>query len=158
MLTIKSTLPQDRRQAGTLEADSDGERVIGPASCRGKSDSQAAAALGNPDHIPTRRLGDHPYGGYLVLAVVRSHGPAELDKFGPAFLKLDPVSGDAEVGKLNKRIGIGIHGGPLADDGSLRATDGCLRVDNETAQALADLVEPELAAGRKVFYDCEAPS
>jgi hypothetical protein len=68
----------------------------------------------------------------------------ELDKqpshsYGAAFLLLDPQSGDALSAKMLGRTGLGIHGGDLAPDGALRATEGCLRTTNEAMMFIAAL-------------------
>jgi L,D-transpeptidase catalytic domain len=143
----------DRWQAGSVTAtDDSGTLIFGPASACGKADGQIASAHGNPARDPKRIDGDHPTGGYRVVRVEHNKPPAH--SYGPFFFLLDPIEGDALVAKTNGRTGLAIHGGDPAPDGALRATEGCLRVSNETAAALVRLVEPELAAGRSVEYEC----
>ena len=79
-------------------------------------------------------FGDHPFGTYRVTMLEPGKLPAHT--YGPGFLLLDPVAGDALEGKEHGRAGLGIHGGAPLPDGTLRATDGCLRVRNDTAEAL----------------------
>src|SRR2546427_11222285 len=148
-MRIVSNLPSDRLQTGSLTATNDaGVVILGPVPARGKADGQIAAAHANPDRDPERIDGDHPTGTYRVVRV--EHDKSPTHSYGPRFLLLDPIDGDALIAKKNGRAGLAIHGGDSAPDGSLRATEGCLRVSNETALAVAGLVEPELAAGRTV--------
>ena len=137
---------------GTIFAS---EPDVAPARCYADADGAAAAAHGNPTEDPLRAFGDHPVGLYLVIAVRWSTTESERQKYGPVRLRLDPLAGDALKAKRNGRDGLCIHGGPLAADGRLRATNGCLRTDDETAIALAKAVERELHAERSVGYACE---
>lgn len=118
------------------------------------ADSKAAADHGNPREEQTQAFGDHPFGEYRVVAVIRSATKAEREKFGPVRLALDPVAGAAFDAKKNGRTGLCIHGGPTRD-GKLRATNGCLRVDDATAEALAGPADEQLRAGGDVTYVCE---
>ena len=152
-MKIRSVLPRDRMRAGTIDVVNDaGDVIFGPVAARGKADSQIAAAHANPNRDPTRVDGDHPAGTYRVVHVERDKPTAH--SFGPFFLLLDPTGGDALIAKTNNRTGLAIHGGDPAADGSLRATEGCLRVTNAAAVSIAGLVQPELAAGRPVIYEC----
>lgn len=152
-MKINSSLPADRWKAGSLTVTDDAETVLlGPVPARGKADGQIAAAHGNPARDPEKVDGDHPTGVYRVVLV--QHDKAPVHSYGPFFLLLDPIGGDALIAKTHGRAGLAIHGGDPAADGSLRATEGCLRVTNDTAIRLAALVEPELAAGREVRYEC----
>ncbi len=137
--------------AGTI-ASSDPR--MDPARAYADADGAAAVAHGNADESSTRPFGDHPFGEYLVVAVRWSKTDDERQHYGSVRLLLDPVGGDALIAKNNGRTGLCIHGGPLRDE-QLRATNGCLRVDDVTAVALAKLVEPELTAGCSVHYVCE---
>ena len=152
-MKIRSVLPHDRMRAGTIDIVNDaGDVIFGPVAARGKADGQIAAAHGNPTRDPKHEDGDHPAGTYRVVHVERDKSPAH--SFGPFFLLLDPTSGDALIAKTNDRKGLAIHGGDPVADGSLRATEGCLRVSNATVVSIAGLVQPELAAGRPVIYEC----
>lgn len=144
---------QDRVAAGTISAD---EPIVAPARCFADADSAAAAAHGNPTEDPTKPYGDHPFGLYSVIAVVWSESAIEQKTYGPVRLLLDPIAGDALIAKGNGRVGLCIHGGATNERGELRATHGCLRVDDDTAVALAEAVQTELSAGRSVGYACEA--
>ena len=78
--------------------------------------------------------------------------------YGPYFIQLNPVSGDAWTARQNGRTGIGLHGGDLAADGSLRATYGCGRLDNDVLERLVALLRPQIDANTSIFYECtEAP-
>jgi len=152
-MKIHSSLPPDRLKAGSLIVTDDAGTVLwGPVAARGKADGQIAAAHGNPARDPERVDGDHPTGSYRVVRVEQDKSPAH--SYGPFFFLLDPVDGDAEIAKRNGRTGLAIHGGDPTADGSLRATEGCLRITNAAATALAGFVKPELSAGRAVSYEC----
>ena len=154
-MRIHSNLPGDRLKVGSLTVTDDAGTVqLGPVPARGKADSQLAAAHGNPDRDSEHVDGDHPTGTYRVVLVEHDKSPAH--SYGPFFFLLDPLGGDALIAKENGRSGLAIHGGDPAGDGSLRATEGCLRVSNAAVTALSGLVEPELAAGRAVLYECSA--
>ena len=56
--------------------------------------------------------------------------------------------------KEGGRSGLAIHGGPTRN-GALRATFGCLRVDDDTAEMLANAAVDTIKAGRAVSYVCE---
>ena len=152
-MKIRSILPRDRMRAGTIDVVNDaGDVIFGPVAARGKADSQIAAAHGNPTRDPTHVDGDHPAGTYHVVHIQRDKPTPH--SFGPFFLLLDPTGGDALIAKKNGRAGLAIHGGDPAADGSLRATEGCLRVTNAASVSIGELVAAELAAGRPVIYEC----
>lgn len=134
-MRLHSWLPLNRWQSGRIVVEhDDGVVVAGPWACRGKADSQAAAGHHNADRYPTLPYGDHPYGTYIVVAVEPNKQPAH--SYGPCFLLLDPQTGDALKAKQNGRTGLGIHAGDPNDDGSLRATEGCLRTTNTAILAI----------------------
>ncbi len=142
-MVIRVKLPLNRWLPGALTVEDDGgNRVLGPLACRGKADSQIAAAQGNPERYPTLPYGDHPAGTSVVSAVVRDKQPAA--SFGPYFILLDGVSGDALLAAQNGRAGIAIHGGDSDPKpgpyGALRATKGCLRVSNDDVASIAAAV------------------
>lgn len=137
---------------GTISSD---EPRIGPARCYADADGAAAAEHGNPSEDPTLPYGDHPFGLSIAVAVVWSETDAERRMYGPVRIVLEGIAGDALKAKANGRTGICIHGGGLDARGELRATHGCLRVDDDTAVALASAVEDELRAGGSVGYACE---
>lgn len=137
--------------AGTIWAE---EPALAPARAYADADGAAAAAHGNADEDPTRAFGDHPFGLSHLVKVTWSTTEEEFAHYGPVRILLDPIGGQALEAKKNGRTGLCIHGGPLRD-GQLRATNGCLRVDDATAVALARAVEHELQAGRLVPYACE---
>jgi len=139
---IRSKLPLNRWLPGTLVVEDDHNNVVlGPFPARGKADSYDAEKHGNPDRYPTLPYGDHPYGSYNVV-LVQADKPT-FHTYGPFFLLLDPVSGDALKAKKNGRTGIGIHGGDPATEetpwGWLRATDGCLRTTNDAITAIGKM-------------------
>jgi hypothetical protein len=154
VIHIYATLPANRYLEGRLWAlDGTGRQVLEAARCRGKADNVNALAHDNALRDPLKTDGDHPYGTSHVIAVVPIEGHGyQAGSFGPFFLKLLAIGGDIF---LSKRPGLGIHGGPLAADGvTLRATYGCLRVDDATDRALAALVSAELARGEEALFEC----
>src|SRR5262249_4637698 len=140
---LYSRLPKDRTAEGALWVVGEDDRIqIGPERCRGKSDNQTAIAHGNPSRDPLRPFGDHPLGTYRVTSVRRSSGdPERWRHYGPAFLALEPVAGDALKAAQDGRTDLGIHGGLVLENGQLRPTFGCLRVLDDFDAVLADLVE-----------------
>jgi hypothetical protein len=125
----------DRTRLGKLEVRRGGQLIAGPFRCYAKSDNQAAAAAGNPSRDPMHHMGDLPLGRYWLEPLPpgkpeRSYGP------GIRYL-MNPTGGPAlKAKKRNGRIGIEIHGGPLATMNMLRPTHGCLRVDDSTIEAI----------------------
>ena len=136
--------------AGTIRCD----QLELTARCYADADSAQAKKHGNPGEDSTLPFGDHPFGTYAVTDVRWSSTKPERQAYGPVRLALDPASGDAFIAKQNGRTGLAIHGGPTRE-GALRATFGCLRVDDETAEALAVVAESLLRDGRAVDYVCE---
>jgi hypothetical protein len=128
--------------------DDAGVTIFGPRRARGAPDAPA----GGGD--PGQPAGGHPSGVYRVRIPV--HHPVPADAYGPVFLPLEPLDGEALAARERGRSGFGIHGGRLHPDGGLRPTFGCLRVDDDAAVALARLVAAEHATGRDVLYECLA--
>lgn len=154
MIRLFAKLPHDRTAEGTLWAVEDARLVVGPDRCCGKADNQAAIAHGNPTRDPLKPFGDTPCGVYRIIEVDRISDKEQNQHFGPVFLKLRPVAGDAaRSGSEHNRSGFGIHGGPLLEDGQLRPTNGCLRTGDAFVLILADLIEAEFNAGRDVFFE-----
>jgi len=150
-MRLFSRLPADRFVAGEFWVeDHRGRCVFGPVRARGEADNAGAGNQNNPEEEPTQLYGDHPGGLYRVTDIAHP----DPQRYGPAFLVLDPMEGEALEAKGYGRTGIGIHGGRLHADGRLRETHGCLRLDNEAVEEISALVRPELTAGRIVFYEC----
>jgi len=150
-MKLLSRLPPTRFVAGEFWVeDQQGRCIFGPLRARGEADNTGAATHDNPEEDPTQLYGDHPSGFYRVTAIAHP----DPHRYGPAFLVLDPLEGEALEAKRTGRTGLGIHGGRLHADGRLRETFGCLRVDNATLDRVVELVTPELTAGRIVFYEC----
>jgi hypothetical protein len=147
---LYARLPRNRWAEGSIWLiGDDGRLMLGPDRCRGKADNAAAKRHGNPDRDPTLPYGDHACGVYRITAVLRNAGA----RFGPVFFRLEPISGDALLAAKNGRTGLAVHGGPLVKDGGLRATNGCNRILDAFALALAEPIEHELQAGREVLYE-----
>lgn len=123
---------------------------------RGEADNTGAAQHGNQQEDPTRLYGDHPSGTYRVTDIVTAKlgDTNRLEHYGPETIHLDPISGEALKAKQNGRTFLAIHGGKLMPDGTLRATYGCLRVDDDTSAIFAALIEPCLARKEEVLYEC----
>lgn len=158
-MKIWSELPEDRSQpGGFLYVVSGGKIVFGPVECFGEADNQAAIRAGNPSESPEHAYGDHPYGLCRVMGVreIDQSDPAAKRSFGPAFLPLDPMRGQALQAEESGRTGLGIHGGDPAPDGSLRVTHGCLRVKNKDIAQIAKLfrAETKRSPDSVIFYEC----
>src|SRR5574341_1177802 len=132
-MKVFSRLPPTRYNAGELWVlDHEGRRLFGPVRARGEADNRGAAIQGNPAEDPAQLYGDHPAGLYRVIAIEQK----DHETYGPYFLLLDPLEGEALEAKLHGRAGLGIHGGRLHGDGRLRETYGCLRLDNDAVETL----------------------
>ena len=153
-MKLWSELPEDRSQPGGIFYVVEGGKIaLGPVPAFGEADNSAAKKAGNETEDPTRPFGDHPWGLYRVMGVRDKPEPAR--SYGPAFLPLDPVHGEALAAEESGRTGLGIHGGDPAADGSLRVTHGCLRLRNADAAKLAALVQRKLKTpNATVFYEC----
>lgn len=151
-MKLLARLPLDREAEGEFQVLADTGVLLGPVRCRGEADNAGALTHGNVQEDPTKSHGDHPYGVYRCRTLVRDPHPAR--SYGPFFLSLAPVGGEALVAWQNGRRGLGIHGGDLGAGSTLRATYGCLRLDNETMETLARLVAPRLDAGEDLVYEC----
>jgi hypothetical protein len=151
-LMLWACLPADRAGQGVVWAAGQG-RVLALGRAYGLADHQMAAVHHNAVEDPTQAFGEHPAGIYRVTGVVAST-PEHVDSYGPDFLVLEPVGGEALTAQANGRTGIGIHGGRPREDGSLRPTYGCLRVENAWMVVTAAEVRAALDAGVEVFYTC----
>jgi len=128
-MRIEVTLPKDRRNLGTLKLV-DIANVLVSCSCYSKADSIEAAKAGNPTRDPTRRNGDTPTGKHRGTVEARAMEPEKsYGKWPP--IRMHGVSGDALTAANNKRRGLLIHGGWLDKAGKLRATNGCLRIEDK---------------------------
>lgn len=141
MIIIETRIQEDRNIPGTITVKKDGE-VLFERRCRGEADNTYARQHDNPDEDPTKIGGDHPEGQYKITAILRfDKEHPKYRTYGPAFLAITGIDGEAYLAHLQGRRGLAIHGGKLDAQGNLRATFGCLRVDDETAEQLADLVD-----------------
>jgi hypothetical protein len=145
MLVVRAMLPPSRWNPGVIWAHLEGEPnsiLFGPVRCRGEADNTYARAHANADEDPTHIGGDHPAGIYIISGVVRFKDDSpHFNTYGPVFIGVDPFAGEALTAKLLGRRGIGIHGGKLGAGGELRATHGCLRLDNDHIELLAMQVD-----------------
>lgn len=154
-MNLLAELPMDREAEGQFSVlDDEGHCVLGPVRCRGEADDAEEARHGTPDDDSIGVFGDHPFGKSRLTAIEQNKQPVR--SYGRFFFRLFPLTGEAKAGWKAGRRGLGLHGGDLGLDGTLRPTFGCLRLDNETCEALAKLLAPEFAAGRPVLYECRA--
>lgn len=147
-------LPQDRSAEGEVWVEASGAVALGPERCRGKADNAAARKYGNASRRPELPFGDTPLGVYAVKGVsFFGEGAQEFPRYGPAFVALDPLEGQALVAKGNRRTGLAIHGGELLDGGGLRATYGCVRVPDAFARRLGELAHEAIGRGERVLVE-----
>jgi hypothetical protein len=153
-MKIHAELPLNRFEAGRLWVTDDaGKTIAGPGRCRGEADNTAARVHDNVQEDPRRAYGDHPCGVYQPTQVVRfSPGDPLYRTYGPAFIRLNPISGEALEAKRNGRTGIGLHGGALHPDGRLRETFGCNRADDTDIDTIATMLERHGFVG--AIYEC----
>lgn len=154
---LYSRLPKNREENGLFWArDDNGLALIPEVRCRGEADNANAAQANNVIEDPTRVGGDHPAGVYHITKAVSFHASdaVHFASYGPWFFLLDPIGGEALQAKINGRTGLGLHGGALGVGMSLRATFGCLRLDNMTVIHLASLIVP-LPPREALTYHCE---
>jgi len=151
-MKLRASLPLNREDEGRFWVlDDEGSAIFGPVRCRGEADNTNALHAENPIEDPTRIGGDFPFGVYLVGECVQD--PKPWHTYGPWFIRLSPVSGEALDAWIAGRRGIGAHGGELGPGSILRATFGCLRLDNETTEHVVKYLVAEKAAGRQVFLE-----
>ena len=141
-MQIKITLPRNRADLGRLELRED-DRVVFACACYAKADSIAAAQAGNPTRDTFRRNGDSPtgqYDGTIDPPRVPSADPARanwLRSFGQwPTIRMTPTGGNALTAWNNGRRGLLIHGGHLSPHGTLRPTNGCIRIEDKHQNAL----------------------
>lgn len=152
---ITITLPADRRVPGRLDVTMDDGTFLLGTPARGKSDQLFADARGNPTRDPKLPGGDFPCGSYRADPPQFNKPPAR--SYGPCFVPLEAVSGDAYVREDAEpgADGIGIHGGDLNADKTLRSTHGCLRIPNWAAEELGRLIQAERDAGQEINVECK---
>jgi lipoprotein-anchoring transpeptidase ErfK/SrfK len=146
MLKILVSLPVDRTQLGTLTVvDDQGEVLVGPFPCDGKSDNEAAIEAGNPTRNPELPFGDTPLGEYTGALRREADSPAAERSFGPPdesgaipIVALSAQQGPTQAWRafLNHRTGLAIHCGDPNGQGGLRPTHGCIRLSNVDDHAM----------------------
>ena len=135
--TIDAYLPVDRTLPGFLRVTSPvGAQLLYDIPCRGKADSQNAAAHGNPDRDPTRPWGDIPSGVYRPTRLMRYDPPQRT--FGRFAILLEGQDGDALLAAQRGRTGLAIHGN--RGNERLMATYGCLRLFDRDMELLAHAI------------------
>lgn len=143
-VVIEVKLANDRRQAGTLVVRKVGGQVLlADIPVLGRADQGTAERMQNASADPLKPFGNTPLGGYGVTQII-STGPGtpyDAVRYGPnGAIRLEPVSGDALVAKLNGRTGLLIHAGREKANGKLTPTNGCLRVSNSNMRRIIDAI------------------
>jgi hypothetical protein len=137
-------LPLDRTKTGSLIlVDDSGNTLAGPYDVLGKADNGTAVAHGNPNRDPLLPYGDTPEGIYGInRAVATGNGTVyTAHSYGPyGALVLQPISGDAQTAANAGRIGLMIHSGDAGQTNPLRPTHGCLRLSNDSMNALMQAI------------------
>jgi hypothetical protein len=133
-VTLKIQLPTNRNYVGRLLAlDSAGRVLAGPFPIAGRASDAIAAEHGNLTRATTLPFGDPPVGSYRFVGVADT-GPGtryRSDLFGDlAAVVLCGRDGHAALADANGRFEFLIHGGPLSQDGRLRATTGHFRISD----------------------------
>lgn len=152
-MKLQAVLARDRSAEGQIVAlADDGAVLAGPWRCRGEADDTAATGHGNAQEDPRRPYGDHPFGSYRVVGIEHDKPPPRT--YGPVFLRLAPTAGEALLATRAGRLGLGIHGGDLGPERTLRPTHGCLRLDNVVVETLAQYVREAWGNAEDVVYEC----
>lgn len=148
-MLIVARLPLDRASRGQVALFGEKlERLTPWLVAYGKADGGAARAHGNPSRDPLQPFGDHPFGRYHVRKIrIHAAGSPELAAFGPFWLELEPVDGQALEAARRGRAGIAIHAGPPdvhdvdgdGDRDELRPANGCLRLYSEDVERIVRL-------------------
>lgn len=144
-ITIEVKLDENRSESGILVVKQNGKSVF----------NAEALGRGNKGNGVTwdQRDGNTPTGTYIATKWVdTANWP--LSSYGPnGAIRLKPKSGNALIaGTDHKRSGFLIHGGSVGGkdywrgEGELRATQGCIRVSNETISKLKKLLFDDLNA------------
>ena len=134
MLLIHVRVPKDRDQTALVEIRSGLSSVargLAAASASGK----IAASHGNALCDPMRPWGHPPLGNYRLLA----HGPAPKGcdiEYGRQLLVFQPESGRALEAESFGRLTLLAYAGPADSDGRPRRTQGGVRLQQETFDAL----------------------
>lgn len=147
MMKVIVDLKTNRLKTGLLSVVEDGQTVLGPYVCLGKSDNAAAAKEGNPTRNPLFRNGDMPTGEWLITRVITTAtNGLPIASYGPhGALDLQPFSGQCVQAYKNGRSGIWIHSGNLNAAGKLRPTYGCVRLHNDDMLQLINKLAPVLS-------------
>jgi len=139
-LQIVVQLPLDRTKTGTLRLIGDaGNTLAGPYDVLAKADNGTAMAHGNPNRDPLQPYGDTPEGVYSVPRAIAAGGGTSYSahSYGPyGALVLQPSSGEAATAAAAGRVGLLIHSGDPGQTEPLRPTHGCLRLSNDSMNAL----------------------
>ena len=135
--TLIIRLPEDRNRCGVLYVRDPGGAVLaGPFPALGRAADVLAARAGNPQRLRTRPGGDTPLGRFRLKGFQASH-PSHVHSFGPyGRILLTPVSGEAALAEAAGRLELALIGGRLGPFDRLRATDGAVRLHDQSMWSL----------------------
>lgn len=150
MLNIKVRVPESRDRTAVVEIRA-GLSNVTYGSAVASASTELAARHGNPLCDPLRPWGHPPFGSYRLLA--RAPAPAGCDvEYGGHLLVFQPESGAALEAEAFGRLLLLAYAGPAAKGGQLRPTQGGLRLEQNTFDALLQA----LAAHPQALLEIEA--
>jgi uncharacterized membrane protein YgcG len=134
-------VPEDRDQAGVVEIRSN-FRMVAKGIAAASASSALAAQHGNPGRDPLRPWGHPPLGLYRYLA--QGPVPAGCDiEYGRQALVFQPETGKALEAEAFGRLLLMVYAGPAGKAGRLRPTQGGLRLEQSTFDALLEALAPD---------------
>ena len=139
-IDLKLLLSNNRNQSGVLiVSDRSSGRVLGQYQALGRGSQ-------GPGNTQMQVNGNTPTGTYTVTRAVSTQGWPQ-NSYGPnGALRLDPSGGNAHNAHVGGRNGFLIHGGSLGGPGywrgpnELRATHGCIRLQNDDVRRLIQIL------------------
>jgi uncharacterized membrane protein YgcG len=141
MLGIVVRVPQDREQTGVVEIRSNLKTVARGVAVASAS-RELAARHGNPNCDPLRPWGHPPLGMYRYLA--QGPAPAGCDiEYGRQLLVFQPETGKALEAEAFGRLLLLVYAGPAEKDGRLRRTQGGVRLDQKSFDAMLAALAPD---------------
>jgi len=141
MLGITVRVPEDRDQAGVVEIRSN-SRTIAKGIAAACASGELASQHGNPGRDPLRPWGHPPLGMYRFLA--QGPVPAGCDiEYGGQALVFQPETGKALEAEAFGRLLLIVYAGPAGKAGRLRPTQGGLRLEQSTFDAVVAALAPD---------------
>lgn len=134
MININVRVPESRDRTAVVEIRSGLSKVADGIAVASASPA-LAARHGNPHCDPLRPWGHPPLGSYRLLA--QGPAPAGCDiEYGGHLLVFQPESGSALEAESFGRLLLLAYAGPAGKSGQLRPTQGGLRLQQKTFDAL----------------------